>query len=439
MKRLFLLLLGCAGFAFAQGPAQCLYQNVWVPCSLVTGVQEAQAVNAKVSGGAGTTITQAFGSTTTKGNSLLCLGIESAAAAPTFTDADGDTFVVAGSSATAPGITVAVATNIAGASTNTITETVTSGAAAFACHELKGTVTAGQVWNALNIQQGTAAAINFAPSAIRSPNEMTFAVAGFNAGTVNATPALAGPGAVTGLTTVDASNTAVTGGAALAVFYAAHATANSATVYAPTLSLSGSETFSAAFVTIKPPYFNTPATPQLLVNGVPVPSFQTYGAAKTGLAPASAATDIAVLSGNATNTVVPTLVTMSCTQTTAGIVDVQLLIRTTADSAGTSTGSPTTFPLDQSNSAAVSSVLTYTANPTVNDGTARLIDSQKLGVLAAATASPADLYIWRPSIGLGQSVVLRGTAQQLAVNLNGATVTGGSCDIRYQWIETTGL
>lgn len=170
-----------------------------------------------------------------------------------------------------------------------------------------------------------------------------------------------------------------------------------------------------------------------------VQSFATYAAAKTGLVVASAATDIAVLSGNATNTVVVTRITMSCTQTTAGIIDVQLIIRTTADTGGTSTGSPTTFKLDQNNPANQSSVLTYTANPNVNDGTSRIIDSYKLAVLAPAATSPEDLYVWVPSITLGQSIILRGTAQQAALNLNGQTVSGSSCNIRYQWIETTTL
>jgi len=175
----------------------------------------------------------------------------------------------------------------------------------------------------------------------------------------------------------------------------------------------------------------------LLIARVPATSLATYAAAKTGLATAASATDIAVLSGNSTNTVIVTKIMMSCTQTTAGIIDVQLLIRTTADSGGTSTGSPSAYPLDQNNASASSAVLTYTANPTVNDGTARLIDSYKLGVLAPGSVSPADVYIWTPS--MGQSIVLRGTAQQAALNLNATTVTSSSCDIRYQWIETTGL
>lgn len=175
---------------------------------------------------------------------------------------------------------------------------------------------------------------------------------------------------------------------------------------------------------------------EALAAAVPSTSLSTYRAVKTGLAPAASATDIAVLSGNGTTQVLPTRVTLSCTQTTAGIQDVQLLIRTTADSGGTSTGSPTSFPLDQSNSAANSAVLTYTANPTINDGTARLIDSQKVGMLAPATAGANDIYIW-DARAMGQTVRLNGTAQQLALNLNGTTISGASCDVSYQWIESS--
>jgi hypothetical protein len=237
---------------------------------------------------------------------------------------------------------------------------------------------------------------------------------------------------------VDANNTSVSGGAALSVFYAAHANDNASSMLRQSLTLSASETYSSVIVTIKPPYFsNAQYDPQSQwVSEMPATAVNTFRAAKTALVPVASPTDIAVLSGNATNTVIPTKVTMQCTQTTAGIVTVQLLVRTTADSGGTSTGSPSSYPLDQQDVAAVSSLLTYTANPTVNDGTNRLIDSQLVASLGTAATTPEDSYIWTPSIG--QSVVLRGTAQQLALNLNGTTMTGGSCNIMFQWMEISG-
>jgi hypothetical protein len=163
----------------------------------------------------------------------------------------------------------------------------------------------------------------------------------------------------------------------------------------------------------------------------------TYAAAWTALAPASSATDIAVLSGNATNTVVVTRAFVQCTQTTSGTFTVRFLIRTTADSGGTSsTITGYTFDQNNSNTTAVSTVLTYTANPTVNDGTNRLIDSQLITAVSTSATSPNDFALWQPR--MGQSVILRGTAQQLAINLNGATVSGASCNGSFQWIENVG-
>jgi hypothetical protein len=196
--------------------------------------------------------------------------------------------------------------------------------------------------------------------------------------------------------------------------------------------------YSAGTITVTAAAVASPYNNKVVIaSQMPALGTPTYASSKLGLVPAASPTDIAVLSGNATNSVLPVYVSLSCLQTTAGIIDVQLLLRTTADTAGTSTGSPTSFPMDQNNAAAVSSVLTYTANPTVNDGTSRVIDAQKLGVMAAATAVPSDIYIWRPTFG--QSVVLRGTDQQLAINLNAVTLTGGSCNITYRWLEVAGI
>lgn len=168
---------------------------------------------------------------------------------------------------------------------------------------------------------------------------------------------------------------------------------------------------------------------------LPETDLTTYAANKVGLASVASATDIAILPGNATNTVLVTRVQVTCTQTTAGIIDLQLIKRSTADTLGTSSAM-TIVPLDSNDAAAVSAPLTYTANPTVGTAVGN-VDSAKLGCMAPGTATPSDIYIWKP--GMGQSVALRGTTQQLAVNLNGVTVTGSSFNITFQWIETTGL
>src|SRR5580698_1498823 len=139
MKRLLILMfvIVAATVSSHAQTVQCQTTNgAWGPCQFVSPVSTAQAVNSKVSAGAGTTITNAFGSNTTAGNSILCIAFESAAAIPVITDGQSNTYIAASSSATAPGYTVALASNIIGGTTDTITETTASGAASFSCYEL---------------------------------------------------------------------------------------------------------------------------------------------------------------------------------------------------------------------------------------------------------------------------------------------------------------
>jgi hypothetical protein len=146
---------------------------------------------------------------------------------------------------------------------------------------------------------------------------------------------------------------------------------------------------------------------------------------------ASSTTDNFVLPGNASNTVLVTRITLTCTQTTAGQVSVELLKRSTADTSGTS--SNTTAVADDSSYAASASVpKSYTGTgPSVGTAVGDL-DNAQIGCMAAATATPNDIYIFRPA----KPIVLRGTAQQLAINLGGA-LSGGTITITADWMETT--
>lgn len=257
MKKLFLLslLLLCAGAAHGQ-TVQCQASSgAWGPCPFVQPVVTAQAVNSKVSAAAGTTITNAFGSNTTAGNSILCLGFEGVAAIPVFTDAQSNTYIVAASSgAAAPGYSVALASNIVGGTTDTITETTSSGSASFSCYELKGSVSVGQIWDYVATAQGTSASLVFPQESAAIANDFVVAAVGMGAGTINATPSLAG--VPSNLTTVDQANTApLSGGStpALSVFYSAHANVSNSPTFTQALSLSASETYSSILIAVKPP------------------------------------------------------------------------------------------------------------------------------------------------------------------------------------------
>lgn len=431
MKKLIFLFTLIAGQMLGQSAAQCLQSGVWVPCSLIPTVSEAQAVNVKVSAGSGTTITNAFTNANVKGNTIVCLGMESAAAIPVFTDADANTYAVVKSSATAPGYSIAVAQVAATTpTTNTVTLTTTSGAAAFACHELRGAVSIGQAWDLFDAQQATAATITYKTQLAAVPGEMVFTAAGFTTGqTVNATPSLGGNN--TSLVVIDAANTAVTGGAALAVFYAAHTTLANATTFTQTEALSGSVVFSGVLVSVKPP-----ALPQITSSvSAQLASFPASYSASASFA-GSSTTDNACLPGNATNTTLVTEIRLSGIQTTAGIVNVEVAKRSTAGSGGTS-ASMTATPDDSNFQAAVSAPLSYTGTgPTVGTLVGDL-DNAYVGIMASATASPDDIYISPASWKL-KPIVLRSTGEKVCVNLGGA-LTGGTLKVTIKWMEVATL
>jgi len=168
----------------------------------------------------------------------------------------------------------------------------------------------------------------------------------------------------------------------------------------------------------------------------------TYSAAVKGLVPASSATDIFTITGSATKTVRVTRIAITATTTSAtpAALDVLLLKRSTANSAGTST-SPTAVAHDGLNQGKDTAVVdAYTANPTLGTlvGTA-LRNAKFFQTLATFTATdfPAkDQIIWEFGKRPSQAIVLRGDAEVLAVNLAAATATStASFDIDIEFTE----
>ena len=145
---------------------------------------------------------------------------------------------------------------------------------------------------------------------------------------------------------------------------------------------------------------------------------------------ASSTTDNAVLPGNATNKVLVTGIYVSCTQTTAGTVPLVIIKRSAADTSGTS-ATMTAVKDDSNYAAAVSAPLSYTGTgPSVGTAVGNL-DNYQLGCMPTTTTSPNDLYVF---IGLIKPIVLRSTAEQVAVNVGGA-VSGGTLTVTFTWME----
>lgn len=173
---------------------------------------------------------------------------------------------------------------------------------------------------------------------------------------------------------------------------------------------------------------------------IPLDSIKrTYALSYVGLVPASAATDIWAICGSASATVRVTRITVNGSAGTAVAVPVSLIKRSTANTGGTiEAGAPFSgaaivgYPYSSGFSAGTAKVTAWTANPTT--GTAVGTISTQEPFLAATTAlgSGAEFNFGnRP----GSAVVLNGTAQCLAVNLNATTISSGSLNITTEWTE----
>lgn len=167
----------------------------------------------------------------------------------------------------------------------------------------------------------------------------------------------------------------------------------------------------------------------------------TYAASITGLVPAASCTDLFTLTGSASKTIRIMRVMVSATTTSATPVtnDVVFLVRSTANSAGTSTN-PTAVPYDSNDAAASATINAYTANPTTGNLVGNILVAKLQPTLATFTAtdfpSQAPLVV---QFGITDSKppVLRGATQVFAVNLNGATPTAtASWDISIEWTES---
>lgn len=158
----------------------------------------------------------------------------------------------------------------------------------------------------------------------------------------------------------------------------------------------------------------------------------TYRASITGLIVNAAATDIFTLIGSATKTVRVTRVGVSGVSGSAITVDVVLVKRSAADTVGTSTA-PAAIPLDSADAAGTAVAKAYTVNPTLGAAVGTVAVKKAMFGTSADWAIPAEFEFGAPTPA--KPVVLRGVAEQLAVNLGGATVTSPLIDVFVEWTE----
>lgn len=187
------------------------------------------------------------------------------------------------------------------------------------------------------------------------------------------------------------------------------------------------------------------------VNTVPVPGVNcnqesivpTYFATSIGLAPGTAPTDIACLTGSATRTIRVKQVRVSGVAGTLINVSVVLTKHASANTGGTAattTALPVPLPMDSTFAAASATTTAYTANPTINDAAPGIISANTITLPTTSTTAGTGsaLFYWDDGGPALSPPVLRGVAQQVCVNLNGVTApSSGLMTVSFLWTEQT--
>lgn len=159
--------------------------------------------------------------------------------------------------------------------------------------------------------------------------------------------------------------------------------------------------------------------------------FITYMASSTWTPPATP-TDLSVITGSATKTVKVWSWRICTTNTAAGSQQFSLIKRSTADTTGTFVAS-TVVPLDSASAAATASIGHYTANPGALGTVVGTLNTVRIASPVLVPATFAGIvqdacYEMIPAMRNGiyvQPIVLRGIAEQLAINFGGAALVSG--------------
>lgn len=175
------------------------------------------------------------------------------------------------------------------------------------------------------------------------------------------------------------------------------------------------------------------------VSGTVSPGFATGATYSCGVGPftpPALPTDMTSITGSATKTIRVLSFEFTPIQTTRNLTAYYMMKRSTADTGGTST-TPTVVPLDSNFAAATAVVRQYTVNPTTGTlvGPVELV--RVLSDDSGANAVGGGGYFFDfTKGGTAPGVLLRGTAQVLALSLNGVTLPIGLTVVgTWTWVE----
>jgi hypothetical protein len=160
----------------------------------------------------------------------------------------------------------------------------------------------------------------------------------------------------------------------------------------------------------------------------------TYSAVAAAFTLAATPTDVCILNGSATKTIYVTKVSVSGLKTTAGLSQVVLAKRSVANTGGTAVAG-TEVPSDSSDAAATGTFQHYTANPTPGALVGNIYQNYMLFAAPAGTTDGVMREVFFSGANMTKPIRLSGVAEGLAVNLAGATLTGGTFNCTFEWIE----
>jgi hypothetical protein len=155
----------------------------------------------------------------------------------------------------------------------------------------------------------------------------------------------------------------------------------------------------------------------------------TYSSTIAQFSPAASAQDVCTLAGSATKTIRLRRVFFNALPTTAVAEAVAFVKRSTVDTAGTSV-KLTPLPYDSQSSAATAVAEYYTANGTAGTIVGLIADITRHFGISTTIATPFEFDFG----ALGSALVLRGAAEQFAVNLSGVTYSG-TVSCTFEWTE----
>lgn len=154
---------------------------------------------------------------------------------------------------------------------------------------------------------------------------------------------------------------------------------------------------------------------------------KTYRYAGLALAPVATPTDVIIIQGSATKAMIVKLVKVTGAATAAGTMPIKLERRSAAGTIGSAVLTAVVPAKHESGDPAPTGVVSTvgTANYTTVGTTAGVVGTGRLQMTALATGLAAVPVIWDFACRDDKGIYLRGTAEYLCVNLNGAAVPSG--------------